>query len=231
MEGLAKLIDTIYDRFFLLDILAKVFPGLILLASLSTAIVGPGKTLKFASSAGFVRLFLVLCASWTAALAIQGTGELAAIVEDQLRNERRCWCWRAFGRLLGWVFGIRYAPVGRPQSSDQRFQKDMAQLDKVAVTKQMQRYHRNWVVMEASGNTSLSLMMAYLILLASRLFRPVAAWSSPDISRWWLLLETPAVVLALSPLRFFYRRSITRLHLYVKGVTSKPSRDTTAGNA
>ena len=159
-----KILDSLYTKLVLRDVLGKMVPGSMLLVTLYMSLLSKSSTLHEAVQAmggvpatGWIP---VLAAGWLTALALQGLGG-----------------WFPKSQYLPY---IRYcsapAPSCRtPDDPDgvKKFYRDVVCFEKFATESQRQLFERFTVLHEASGNFQLALVLATVILFVG--FR----WQDP----------------------------------------------------
>jgi len=150
-----KLLDSLYTKLVLRDVLGKMVPGSMLLVTLYISLLSKPSNLHEAVQAmggvpatGWIP---VLAAGWLTALALQGLG--------------------------GWIPKRQYLPYIRycsapapscrtPDDPDgvKKFYRDVVRFEKFATESQRQLFERFTVLHEASGNFQLALVFATVIL-------------------------------------------------------------------
>lgn len=90
MEAIDRAIQTVYTRFVLRDFVAKILPGLVLLASLSSVTFGWSATHEAFQQARWIEAIGIGGIAWILAFAIQEIGHRARILDhksDKVRIE------------------------------------------------------------------------------------------------------------------------------------------------
>jgi hypothetical protein len=140
-----KFLDALYTKLILRDVLGKMVPGSMLLVTLYFSILSKASDLHEAVQATrrvpLTDWIPVLAAGWLTALALQGPG----------------------GWLPTWEW-LPYISYCCPRDNVEKFYRRVVHFEKLTTESQRQLFERFTVLHEASGNSSLALSLATVIL-------------------------------------------------------------------
>ena len=193
-----NIVDAIYSRFLLRDMVGKVVPGSILLLTIIGSYLEKDDVFKLLEKIGFFAALMLFSLAWVTAFSIQ-----------------------SFGEHLGL---IRYFPKkGEENAGDDRFNRYYQKIilfNKNATPLERMERERLLVIRESCGNTYVALVFSFIIYVLSY---AVSSRSSFDI---YVLKEqfkflTPVIVSILPAivcLRYMHVKYVERHDVFLKTI-------------
>ncbi len=135
MSDVSGIFDSLYSRLILRDLLAKILPGTILLATVAYAAL-PTETFRTLLDPPLWLALSTLGSGWLTAFAVQGLGERSGFIKND--------------------------PSGFKRKDTYKL---MVEFDRRATSSQQMQAERLLVIKEACGNGSLALLLSALLTI------------------------------------------------------------------